>query len=130
MQRIAARAPKMVSELRRHPTLVAYEYTKGPGRWQVSWFSRAPHQREFAQVYVSDATGRVLEAWTGFQVAWTMARGYPGAFGRQSNAWYVWLPLCLLFVVPFLPLRRGQPPEPPAPRPARSARLFDLAGLL
>jgi hypothetical protein len=36
-----------------------------------------------------------------------MARGYPGAFGRKVNAWYVWLPLCLLFVAPFLrpPLR-------------------------
>ncbi|HEV2997899.1 MAG TPA: hypothetical protein VGX16_02245, partial [Solirubrobacteraceae bacterium] len=62
-------------------------YLKGPGRWQVSWFSRGG--RELAQVYVSDETGRVLEAWTGFQVAWTMARGYPGAFGRHVNALYV-----------------------------------------
>jgi hypothetical protein len=45
----------------------------------------------------------VTEAWTGFQVAWTMARGYPGAFGRRVNAWYIWIPLCLLFVAPFLP---------------------------
>ena len=105
VERIAARAPIIRAELHRHPNLVAYEYTKGPGRWQVSWFTRARHQRELAQVYVSDATARVTEAWTGFQVAWSMARGYPGAFGRQVNAWYVWLPLCLLFVVPFLPLR-------------------------
>jgi hypothetical protein len=35
-----------------------------------------------------------------------MARGYPGAFGRRVNAWYVWLPLCLLFVFPFIPWRR------------------------
>ena len=38
------------------------------------------------QVYVDDATGQVTQAWTGFQVAWTMARGYPGAFGRRVNA--------------------------------------------
>ena len=62
--------------------------------------------KELAQVYVDDASGKVTEAWTGFQVAWTMARGYPGAFGRRVNAWYVWLPLCLLFVAPFLPWRR------------------------
>jgi hypothetical protein len=39
-------------------------------------------------------------------VAWTMARGYPGAFGERVNALYVWLPLCVLFVLPFLPWRR------------------------
>ena len=49
-------------------------------------------------MYVDDASGAVTEAWTGFQVAWTMARGYPGAFGRRVNAWYVWIPLCVLFV--------------------------------
>ena len=57
-------------------------------------------------MYVDDYSGRVTEAWTGFQVAWTMARGYPGAFGRRVNSWYVWIPLCILFVAPFLPWRR------------------------
>jgi hypothetical protein len=103
---IAARSPVVRAELRRHPSLVPYEYTKGPGRWQVSWFTRAPVQKELIQVYVDDPTGRVTEAWTGFQVAWTMARGYPGAFGRRVTALYVWIPLCLAFVFPFLPLRR------------------------
>ena len=55
---------------------------------------------------IADATGRVLEQWTGFQVAWTMARGYPGAFGRHVNALYMWLPLCLLFLFPFVDWRR------------------------
>ena len=31
-----------------------------------------------------------------------MARGYPGAFGRKLNAPYVWMPLCLLFLAPFV----------------------------
>ncbi len=106
VERIAAAVPKIVAERHRHPTARPYEYTKGPGRWQVSWFSPGPNGKELAQVYVDDATGKVTEAWTGFQVAWTMARGYPGAFGRRVNAWYVWLPLCLLFVVPFIPWRR------------------------
>ena len=35
-----------------------------------------------------------------------MARGYPGAFGRTLNAPYVWIPLCLLFLAPFVDLRR------------------------
>ena len=35
-----------------------------------------------------------------------MARGYEGAFGRKLNAPYVWIPLCLLFLLPFVDLRR------------------------
>jgi hypothetical protein len=104
--RIAARNPAVREELSRHPNATPYEYTKGPGRWQVSWFSAGRHQKELLQVYVEDSSGRVTEVWTGFQVAWTMARGYPGAFGRSVNAWYVWLPMCLVFVLPFLPWRR------------------------
>jgi hypothetical protein len=50
----------------------------------------------------------VTQAWTGFQVAWTMARGYSGAFGRRVNSWYLWVPLCLLFIAPFVPWRRGR----------------------
>lgn len=106
VHRIAASSPTVVGELKRHPNLVAYEYTKGSGIWQVSWFTRPPNQKEMIQVYVDDATGVVTQAWTGYQVAWTMARGYPGAFGRRANALYVWLPLCVLFLAPFLPWRR------------------------
>ncbi len=105
VEAVAARNPTARAELRRHPQLIPYEYTKGPGRWQVSWFTAPPHQRELLQIYVSDATGKVTEAWTGFQVAWTMARGYPGAFGRIVNAWWIWVPLCVLFFAPFLPVR-------------------------
>ena len=69
----------------------------------MSWFAGG---REVAQVRVDDATGAVLEAWTGHQVAWTMARGYEGAFGRKLNAPYVWIPLCVLFLAPFVDPRR------------------------
>jgi hypothetical protein len=106
VERIAAASGKIKAELRRHPRAVPYEYTKGGGLWQVSWFSKGPHPVELAQVYVSDGSGRVTEVWTGFQVAWTMARGYPGAFGRRVNALYVWLPMCLVFLAPFIPWRR------------------------
>jgi len=98
-------------ELVRHPHLVAYVYTRGLGVWQVSLFTppypAGPrHQIEMLQLYVSDQTGAVTQVWTGYQVAWTMARGYPGAFGRKINALYVWLPLCALFFAPFFPWRR------------------------
>jgi hypothetical protein len=106
VEAIAAKSPKIKAELRRHPNAVPYEYTKGPGRWQVSWFSIGHPQVELAQLYIDDASGTISEAWTGFQVAWTMARGYPGAFGRRVNSWYVWIPLCVLFMAPFAPWRR------------------------
>jgi hypothetical protein len=35
-----------------------------------------------------------------------MARGYPGAFGRHAGALYIWLPLCVLFILPFIDFRR------------------------
>ena len=56
---------------------------------------------------VDDRSGRAVETWTGPQVAWTMARGIPGQFGRAVNAPWVWIGLCVLFVAPFLrrPLR-------------------------
>jgi hypothetical protein len=89
----------------RNPGSYGGAYEKYPGRWQVSYFSREG-RREIGQVIISDATGRVLEQWTGIQVAWSMARGYPGAFGRHADALYIWLPLCLLFMVPFIDPRR------------------------
>jgi hypothetical protein len=35
-----------------------------------------------------------------------MARGYPGAFGRHVNALYIWIPLCVLFFLPFFDWRK------------------------
>jgi hypothetical protein len=100
---IAAADPRVRNELRKYPGAQAYEYTKGVPVWQVSWFSAGRKPREVIQAYVDDRTATVSQVWTGFQVAWSMARGYPGAFGRRSNALYVWLPLCFLFLAPFVP---------------------------
>ena len=78
-------------------------FLKGFDRWQVSYYAG---KKEIAQVTIADATGTVIEAWTGFKVPWAMARGYEGAFGRKVNAIYLWLPLSLLFVLPFVNPRR------------------------
>jgi len=106
VKQIALTNPVIRAEVRRHPDANVYEYTLGPGQWQVSWFSAPRNRKELALAYVDDATGKVTQAWTGFQVAWSMARGYPGAFGRLVNAVYIWLPLCALVLVPFIPWRR------------------------
>ncbi len=130
VERIAAATLAIKAELRRHPDATPYEYTKGPGQWQVSWFSSGKHQVELAQVYIDDATGAVTQVWTGFQVAWTMARGYAGAFGRRVNAWYVWVPLCLLFVAPFIPWRRTRLRADGRRRRAWSLLHLDLLALV
>ena len=100
---MSARTAAVRGERRRNPGLRPRAYTNGVGRWQGSWRSG---QRELARVAVDDRSGAVLEAWTGAQVAWTMARGYPGAFAGTVNAPYVWLGLCALFFLPFLDPRR------------------------
>ena len=106
---IAARVPKIADMLTRHRGYTAEAYEKGISRWQVSYFDPVkPHQprKEIGQVIIDDATGTVVEAWTGFQVAWTMARGYPGAFGRAVTSKWIWIALSILFVVPFVNPRR------------------------
>ncbi|HEY5045929.1 MAG TPA: hypothetical protein VII53_08745 [Solirubrobacteraceae bacterium] len=102
---IAEALPKMRAVRREYPGSYGGSYLKGPLHWQVSFFSRKG-AKEIGQVIIDDASGHVLEQWTGFQVAWTMARGYPGAFGRHVNALYIWLPLCILFLLPFVDWRR------------------------
>ena len=99
---IADRASKVRDE-RRHGRLAPTAYENGVARWQVRYFR---HGDEAVQVQVDDRSKAILEQWRGPQIAWTMARGYPGAFGRKLNAPYVWLPLCFLFLVPFLDPRR------------------------
>ena len=87
-------------------------------RWTVHvWSGRAG---EIARGTVEDLTGRVLEAWTGPQVAWTMARGRHAAFaGRAYSDWWVWGLSCVLFFVGLADLRR-----------LLSLRTLDLLALL
>jgi len=102
---IAARLRKMRAVRASYPGSYGGAYLKPAFHWQVSYFSREG-KKEIGQVIIDDLSGRVLEQWTGFQIPWTMARGYPGAFGRHVNALYVWLPLCVLFMLPFFNFRR------------------------
>jgi len=101
---IAGRLPKMRAVRASYPGSYGGAYLKGPVRWQVSYFSK--QGKEIGQVIVADHTGKVLEQWTGFQIAWSMARGYRGAFGRHVNSLYVWIPLCILFFAAFFDWRR------------------------
>ena len=102
---IANRLPKMKALSHEYKGSFGDVYLKGAFQWQVSYFTHNG-KTEIGLVIINDLGGRVVEQWTGFQIAWTMARGYPGAFGRHVNALYVWLPMCLLFMFPFFDFRR------------------------
>ncbi len=100
---IAERDADVRQERTRHPALRSTAYTRAPGRWQVSWFADGD---ELVQVHVDDRTRAILESWTGHQVAWRMARGYEGAFGRKWNSPWLLIPLGLMFLLPFVDFRR------------------------
>lgn len=107
--RIADRQEEVREERAEYPGSTREVFLKGSTLWQVSYYAKTKPgepRKEIAQVIVGDRSGAVIELWTGFRVAWTMARGYDGAFGKKVNAPYVWIPLLALFLVPFLQWRR------------------------
>jgi hypothetical protein len=87
---------KVADWLERYPPNPTTDATFENGVWTVNVWSGAAG--EIATGRVDDATGVVLEAWAGPQVAWKMARGSPGAFGgtRINNIW-LWLAFCGVF---------------------------------
>jgi hypothetical protein len=98
----AGKDPKVRGEEREHGELgptASFE----EGHWEVAYFAGG---EEVALVLVDAHSGEVTESWTGYQVAWKMARGYSGAFGHKLNAPYVFLPLCLLFLLGLVDWRR------------------------
>jgi multidrug transporter EmrE-like cation transporter len=73
-------------------------------QWQIDYFD--PGGKDVGQVVINDQTGCVLEKWTGTQVDTKLARGYEGAVSGKVNKWWIWLPLCVLFLAPFVDPRR------------------------
>jgi Glycosyltransferase family 87 len=100
--RIANRDPKAIEERDKNPGLTSSP-TMNDGNWEVGYFAGS---KEVALVVVDPSTGAIREAWTGYQVAWKMARGYPGAFGHKLDAVYVFIPLCALFLLGLVDWRR------------------------
>jgi hypothetical protein len=100
--RAANRDAKVVEE-RRESGGLSHAANKADGNWEVGYFAGG---EEVALVLVDPLTGVVRESWTGHQVLWKMARGYPGAFGHRLNAPYVFLPLCALFLIGLIDWRR------------------------
>jgi hypothetical protein len=75
-----------------------------PRQWQVDYFDA--NGKDVGQVLLDDAGGCVLEKWTGTQIDTKLARGYPGAVSGEVNHLWIWLPLCVFFLAPFVDPRR------------------------
>ena len=93
--------PKVRDWLKRYPTrgrTTYATYSAKYANWTVQvWWGKAG---EIAMGKIDDASGAITEAWTGPQVAWSMARGGPGAFGgKKINSYPIWFGFCALFLV-------------------------------
>jgi len=97
--------PKVAAWLHRYPAALTTDATYDKATWTVNVFYTPAG--EIATGKVDDLTGAVVEAWTGPQVAWGMARGGTGAFGgAKINTPTVWLGFCAVFLVGLIDWRR------------------------
>jgi hypothetical protein len=98
---IVKRYPKAKSWLARYPKTGFVDeetYDATTHQWTVKlWSGKAG---EVVEGTVDDASGAVVDAWTGPQVAWGMLRGSPGAFGgKKINSPWIWGAFCLVFLI-------------------------------
>jgi len=100
--RAASHDPNVAKERLENGSL-SHSASMVDGNWEVAYFNG---DEEVALVIVDPGDGEVRESWTGYQVAWKMARGYSGSFGHKLNAPYVFLPLCAIFLLGLVDWRR------------------------
>src|SRR2546421_740286 len=97
--------PKVANWLRHYPPktrTTEATYSAQFANWTIKVWTSIDKVGEVATGRVQDSTGVVTEAWTGPQVAWKMARGYPGAFGgKEINSLPIWLGFCAAFLIGF-----------------------------
>jgi hypothetical protein len=105
----ALRVPKVEAWIARYPadSLTRQATLDEETRvWEVKVWSSLPDAGQIVLAKVDDTSLLVTEAWTGPQVAWGMARGGDGAFGRKINEPWIWLTFCGVFLLGLANLRR------------------------
>jgi Glycosyltransferase family 87 len=107
--KLAAASPEVRDELSKHGPYTT-KATFEDDEWTVRFYvdetgavgGRPTEEgKEIATVGVDDETWVLGYVYTGDQVGWNMARGVRGAYGKQANYWWVWLPLALAFAAAF-----------------------------
>jgi hypothetical protein len=103
--RVFVADPKVLDWLSRYPPKPRIDAAYLRGSWNFSIYSG---KTEIAIGRVDDNTGRVVFAYTGPQVAWTIARGDQyGLFGGPLvNNHAVWLGFCAVFLLGLVDWRR------------------------
>ena len=100
---IADGAPEVADERAESPAMEPQASTRGSDRWQIDYFQDGT---DVAQAVIDDASGEVIEAWRNQQVEVKLARGYEDAVAGNVNEAWIWIPLCVLFLLPFVDRRR------------------------
>ena len=120
VKKIFFAVPKVKDWVGRYPKkslITEVTYDKTYKVWDIKVWSGPAG--EIAAGRVDDLSSEPT-AWTGPQVAWTMARGGRGAFGgKEINSYGVWLAFCAVFFIGLADFRRW-----------RSLRNLDLLMLL
>jgi hypothetical protein len=101
--------PKVAEWVGRYPAKTVTKdatYDDDERVWDVNAWSSLPDAGQIVKARVDDESGEVTEAWTGPQVAWSMARGGDGAFGRKINEPWIWLTFCAVFLLGLADFRR------------------------
>lgn len=102
---IASASPRLTAWLADHPIVrTASTRDAKTNQWTISFIDIK--EKTQGVVIVDDARKAIVETRTGPQVAWQMARGYKGAFGRAVTEPQIWVPLLVLFLVPLVRWRR------------------------
>ena len=61
---------------------------------------------DYVEVELDPYRGEILQITKQPDIGWQLLLGAPGVLGGKLNAPYIWLPLCLLFILPFLDPKR------------------------
>ena len=101
---LARRSGALRSWIAQYPGVEATA-TLGDDRvWTVAFDDRDGAQ--VAEARVNDTAMTLTDVRTGPQVDWQLARGEPSSYGRLANRWWVFLPLCALFLGGLVDWRR------------------------
>ena len=106
---VAERVAQVQAARAKHPNLKAHPYISSIRLRSGAFYHWDIYFQDGGELLVeveSGPDGRPLEIQTAPDVGWPLLRGYPGVLGGDLNHPWIWLPLCLLFVAPFVDPRR------------------------
>jgi Glycosyltransferase family 87 len=110
-ERLADRNAAVLQAKAEHPDLRGTTYLS-PLRlrqgtfWHWDVIYKDGGNDQIVEVELHPVDGSVLQITKEPDIGWPLLLAFPGVLGGKLNAPYIWLPLCLLFVLPFFDPRR------------------------